>query len=183
MKYILGLLCLVLLLSCPKPRPHINEITKVELARSGAWSDFWVTISIDTSLNYRYYGDYGKVKQGYFAGIVKAKFWDSLTRKLGHIKYKTLPVSDNAHVVDVNYFELIIHWKTGKRRITRAWDYPPDSVLSVIKWIDTSYQKVKLHQLKDSIKFETKFHSSYRFSHPIMFPPPTAKEQKRPDNE
>jgi hypothetical protein len=173
MKYILILLCFVLLLSCTKPNPHINEITKVELARSGAWSDYGATISIDTSLNYRYYGDYGNIKQGFFTGKISEKFWDTLNQKFEQIRYKKLPVSDNAHVADVNYFELIIHWKNGKRRIQRAWGYPPDSVLSVIKWIDTSYQKVKLHQAKDTIRFEGTYHRPMQhLFDSIRFPPP-----------
>lgn len=108
MKYVLILLCFVLLLlSCTKPKQHKNEIIKVELARSGAWSDYGGTISIDTSLNYKYYGDYGNIKQGYFTGKISGKFWDTLNRKLEQIRYKKLPASDNANVVDVNYFELI----------------------------------------------------------------------------
>jgi hypothetical protein len=173
MKYLIPLLSALLLLSCKKSPKQNNEIIRVELARSGAWSDFGATISVDTSLNYKYFGDYGNVKQGYFVGLVNGKFWDSLTRKLEHVKYKTIPVSDNAHVVDVNYFELIIHWKNGKRRISRAWVYPPDSVLNVIKWLDTSYQKVKLHQIKDAIHFESNYHQPMRhLLNRVRFPPP-----------
>jgi hypothetical protein len=183
MKYLITLLSILILFSCKKCVQPNNEITKIELARSGAWSDFGATISIDTSLKFIYFGDYGNVKQGYFVGLVSTKFWDSITRKLDYLKYKTIPASDSAHVVDVNYFELIIHWKDGKRSISRAWNYPPDSVLRVIKWIDTSFKKIKLRQVKDSIKFESKYHSSYRISHHIIFPPPTAKEQKKLDDE
>eukprot|EP01037_Dinobryon_pediforme_P016380 gene16380-16558_t len=89
----------LLAISCAKPKPQY-DITKVELTRSGAWSDFGGSISIDSSLNYKYYGDYGKVKQWFFTGKVSTQFWDTLNQKLKHIKYKTLSVTDNENTVD-----------------------------------------------------------------------------------
>ena len=179
MKYIITLSLIWVFVACKKPGEKHNEISKIELARSGVWSDFGASISIDSSLNYKYYGDYGKVKQGYFVGKVNSKFWDTLNRKLEWIKYKTLPISDNAHTVDVNYFELIVYWKNGERHISRVWNYPTDSVLRVIKWIDTSFQKINLHQTTDTIPFESKYHRKIKtLIDQIRFPPPIRRKLK-----
>ena len=174
MRNLVWLISIILLVACKKPAGRNNEITKIELERSGAWADFGASISIDTSLNYKYFGDYGDVKQGYFIGKVNRKFWDTLNQKFAHVKFKALPVSDNISAVDINYFELIIHWKGGKQRILRAWDGRSDSVLNVIKWLDTSYKAVQLHHIKSPIKFETTFHNLPKpaIDH-VNFPPPT----------
>jgi hypothetical protein len=176
MRHVIFLFFIIFLLACGKPAQRNNEITKVELARSGAWSDFGASISVDTSLNYKYFGDYENVKQGYFIGKVNRKFWDTLNQKLERIKFKTLPVSDNVSATDINYFELIIHWKNGKRRLLRAWNGRSDSVLNVIKWLDTSYKNMELHQIKDTIRFETTYHNLPKPPiRQVKFPPPIKK--------
>jgi hypothetical protein len=178
MRFIIGFIIALAIFGCSEPNRQNNEITKVELARSGAWSDYGATISVDTSFNYKYFGDHGNVKQGYFIGKIDIKFWDTLNQKLQKIHYKTLPITDNAHMVDVNYFELIVHWKNGKKRISRAWNWPSDtSVLKVIMWIDNSYQLVKLHQVRDSVQFETRYHKLPRPNiSEVKFPPPVVKK-------
>jgi len=162
----------MLFLSCIKPKQHKNEIIKVELARSGAWSDHGAAISVDSSLNYRYCDN--NVKHGYFVGKVKERFWDTLNRKFEKIKYKSLPITDNKNIADINYFELIIHWKNGKKRVIRAWDIPTDSVLSIFKWLNDSYKNVKLHQVNYPIKFETIFQNPPPKPKidQVKFPPP-----------
>src|SRR5271165_6301475 len=106
MKYLVPTLSLLFLLSCKNPPHQNNEITKVELARSGAWSDNGAAISIDSSLSYKYYD--GNVKQGNFIGKTSEKFWDTLNRKFEQIKFKSIPATDNKHIWDANYFELIV---------------------------------------------------------------------------
>lgn len=181
MKYILSLsfiIFIILSVSCKKAAYQNNEITKVELARSGAWSDFGASISIDTSLNYKYFGDYGKVKQGYFTGKVTHKFWDTLNQRLQEIKFKTIDANDNSHVVDVNYFEVIIYWKGHKRRIVRVRPRENDSIINVFLWLNDSYQNVKLHPVKNPIVFETTYHTP--LPKPtigkVKFPPPLQRD-------
>jgi len=173
MKYAGWFLVMLFFISCTKPVKTNNDITKVELARSGAWSDYGAAISIDSSLSYKYCDN--NTKQRYFAGTIDDKFWDTLNRKLEGIKFKSLPVTDNKLIEDAEYYELIIYWKNGKRRIKRVWDFPQqDSVLNVIKWLNDSYKKAKLHHVNYPIKFETTYQN--RPIQPkidqIEFPPP-----------
>jgi hypothetical protein len=169
-----GLFFILLTLSCIKPSQQKNEITRVELARSGAWSDFGAAMSIDTSLNYKYYD--GNSKKN-FIGKINARFWDSINSRFQQIKFKKLPISDNKHIADANYFELIIHWNNGSRRITRVRDIIPNSVLNTIIWLNDSYKNVKLHQVNYPIKFET----TYQDPPPkpkidqVKFPPPVKR--------
>ena len=167
-RHALSPIFIFLIISCTKPKVHNNEITKVELARMGVWADPGAAISVDTSLNYKYYGslneDYsGKVvhvERAYYTGKVSKSFWDTLNCKVEKIGYRTLDTADNMRASDVNYFELIIHWKTGKRRIIRMSSMKNDSVLNTINWLNDSYKGVKLQKVKDFIKFETKFQYS-----------------------
>ncbi|MDB5112754.1 MAG: hypothetical protein JWR67_3868 [Mucilaginibacter sp.] len=176
MKYIVVLIFIMLSISCKKATRHNNEIIKVELARSGAWSDFGASMSIDTSLNYKYFGDYGNVKQGYFIGKVTHKFWDTLNQKFEQIKFKTIDTNDNTNVADANYFEVIIHWKNEKRRIIRVRPRENDSIINVFLWLNDSFKYIKLHPIKNHIKFETTLHIKTAISDSVKFPPPTIKE-------
>lgn len=164
MRYTSLLLFSLLLISCKNSEHRINEITKVELARSGAWSDFGAAISIDTSLNYTYYGKYDNIEKGYFTGKISQGLWDTLNQKFEQLQYKKLkPIIDSENVVDVNYFELIIHWKNEKLRIIRVRPRETDSLMNVILWLNNSYKQIKLRQVKSPFKFETTFQN----------PPPT----------
>jgi len=183
MRYFLSLMILIGLISCKKPVRQNNEITKVELARCGAWSDPGAAISIDTSLNYHYFGLLNKSNpanqsQKYYQGKATEGFYDTLNKKFDQIKYKTLDTTDNGYVTDVNYFELIIHWQTGKRRIIRIDTGGNTTVMKTLKWLDSSYKNIKLHQVKIPFKFETVFQDP---PHPnpiqIRFPPPIKRHK------
>lgn len=163
---------ITLIIACNKHAQRNNEITKVELARSGAWADNGAAISVDSSLNYKYYD--GNVKQGYYWGKISAKLWDTLNRKFEEIKFKTIQPVAYRGAEDVNIFELIIHWKGGKRRILREWYGKPDPISNTVLWLNNSYKSVKLHRIQHSIAFET----TYQIPPPkpkldqIKFPPP-----------
>ena len=183
MKYVLILLCFVLLLSCTKPGPHRNEIAKIEFARGQEWDDFGAAIVIDSSLNYKYfravdsslnyeYHD-GNVEQGYEIGRVSKQFWDTLNNKFEKIKFKTIPSDSNSFIKspsDSNYFikskksfEVIIYWKDRKRRIIRFGSLGSDSVISVLSWLNDSYKSVTLNRVNAPIKFETTFQNPSTF--------------------
>jgi len=87
MKYITASILIVLFIACKKPHPQYNEITKIELARSGAWSDFGSAISIDSALNYKYYD--GNSKKNY-TGKITTKFWDSVNNRFNKLNLKSL---------------------------------------------------------------------------------------------
>jgi hypothetical protein len=154
MKYLATLLCILVLFSCKKRFQQANEITKIELARSGAWSDFGAAVSIDTSLNYKYYS--GNSKKN-FVGKINTRFWDLINRRFEQIKFKSIAPTDNKNIADANYFELIIYWRDSSKRIIRVKDIKPDSVISAFVWLNDSYKKVRLHQVNYSLKFETTF--------------------------
>jgi hypothetical protein len=163
-----------LLPGCKKSIHNNYEITKVEFARSSDWSDLGTSISIDSSLNYKYWGDYGKTKQGYFIGAINPKYLDTLNQMLQILKFKTVDTDTNMHVSDAEYYELIIHWGTNKRRIMRIGDGNPDTVLNLCRWLDISYKNAKLRPVNDSIKFETTSH--IRLADHIKFPLPIIKK-------
>jgi len=180
MRYISAFLLALLLASCKNGEHRVNEITKVELARSGAWTDFGAVISIDSSLNYNYHGKYGNIKKGYFTGKVSPDFWDTLNQKFEQVHYKKIkPIIDSMNVVDVNYFELIIHWKNQKLRIIRVRPRETDSLMNVIFWLDSSYTQIKLRQARSPFKFETTYQDP---PHPqikqVKFPPPIKNNHK-----
>jgi len=176
MKYVASFAVLLFFISCTKPVQPNNEIRKVVLARSGAWSDYGAAISVDSSLSYKYCDN--NQKQHYFVGKVDEKFWDTLNRKLEEVKFRSLPATDNTHIADAEYYELIVYWKKGKRRLTRVWDFPQqDSALNVIKWLNDSYKKVKLKPVKGPIQFETTYQRLLPMVHvdQVHFPPPIAR--------
>jgi len=165
MKYTLILSVIILLMSCKKAIHQNNEITKVELARSGTWFNLGATISVDSSLKYKYFGDYGQVKQGYFTGKVTRQFWDTLNQKFEKIKFKTVSPHSKLVLSDADYFELIIYWRNGKREITRYWDGGHEPVTTVIDWLDSSYKSTKLKQADNQFEFETTAHRQFKPSY------------------
>jgi len=166
------------LLSCKKALQANNQITKIELARSGAWSDPGAVISIDSTLNYEYYGllDSSGLKQPrkYYTGKVNKGFWDTLNSKFNKINFKALKGIDSETIVDANYFELVIHWNNGKVRVTRVYTVGKDSVINTIVWLNNSFKNIKLQQVKGPFRFETVLQNPP--PHPnikqIKFPPP-----------
>ena len=146
----------MLLIACNRQSPESN-IIKVQLVRSGAWSDYGAAISIDSSLNYNYYSR--NLRHGYFGGKISRKFWDSLNQKFKALNFKVLPTDPHAKAVpDGEYFELIIYWKEGKISVDRSVRYTsPNPVDQTFSWLNNSFKKVRLHRLKDPVKFETTF--------------------------
>jgi len=176
MKYLATLICFLFLLSCKKHLHQINEITKIELGRSGAWFDSGATISIDSSLSYKYYGDYGDIKQGYFIGRISSKYWDTLNQKFENAAFKTFLPDSKILILDDAYFELVIYWKDGKRKITRYWDGGKEPIVKVFNWLSISDKRVKLKQVSTPFKFETTAHRPPRPKiAQVKFPPPTKR--------
>jgi len=178
MRYFFILLFLVLLFSCTKPVRPNNEIIKIELARSGAWSDQGAAISIDSALNYKYYGLLNggslREKRKYYTGKISEQFWDTLNSKFKKLKSKELTAIDNEDIADANYLELIIHWKTSKTRSIKIYSLGKDSLTNTLIWLDTTYKMVSLKQV------DTIFHFEVTFQNPppkpqvgnVKFPPP-----------
>jgi len=149
------ILCIVVSLN-PK-----NEITRIDFARSGAWSDRGAAFSVDTSLIYKYYGKGIDGAQHCYVGRVSRSFWDTLNRKLESISYKTMDSIDRPRfgTMDANYFELIVHWKNNRRRIikVRALGGIDSATNKVFEWLSNSHKLVNMQQIQDTIKFETTY--------------------------
>jgi len=146
-----GVLLVILFAACS--RPDRNEIIKIELVRSGAWSNFGAVVSVDSSLNYKYYAR--NLKQGYFIGTVSKRFWDTLNTKLEQIQFKTLPSDNINSSADAEYFELIIYWEHGKRTITKFESLNNNPVDKTFIWLNDSYKNIWLQRVKNPIKFES----------------------------
>lgn len=176
MRYVAVILSFLVFAGCTTNHSRKNEITRIELARSGAWSDFGGTISIDSALDYKYWGDYANIKQAFFKGKITGKFWDTVNLRLEETKLKKAKFETGLGCKDCEYYELIIHWKNKKSRFLRTSDSSQDSLMTVIRWIDSSYKNLKLQRVNDSIKFEVTSHQPpgppIKF---VNFPPPVKK--------
>jgi hypothetical protein len=176
MRFFLLICCALLLSTCTKPVQKNNEIIKVELAESGYFFDFGkklsTVISIDSCLNFRYYD--GNKGNGYYIGKVSLQFWDTINRKLDMINFKTLKSDKPIHDPGKGYYELIVHWKAGKRRIIRTASLGNNLIDRTFTWLNYSCKKIKLRHVNSRIKFETTFQDSVGFPSikDIRFPPP-----------
>lgn len=162
MKYLITIFCITIFISCFQPRHANNEFTEVELARSGAGLDNGTAISINSSLQYHYYHSElrlgQKAKSDYFVGKASREFWDTLSIKLNAIHYKTIDSTDNRHIEDEHYYELVVKAKTGKSRIIRMRTInSKDSISKMFEWLNDSHKNVRLEKSTSPFKFETTF--------------------------
>jgi len=176
--YFLSFFFVAIFFACQRTSHPINEITKIEFARSGAWSDYGAAICIDSSLQYNYYG--GKRNdQYYYTGKITQQLWDTINRKIENINLKKARPDDEQKIADANYYELIIHWKHKKKRFVRIGFVITDSLSRFASWINNSYKNVDLTCVARPIKFETTFQNQPKPRvDQIRFPPPI-KQRKR----
>jgi len=146
----------MLLIACNRQSPESN-IIKVQLVRSGAWSDYGAAISIDSSLSYNYFSR--NLKQGYFGGKISRRFWDSLNQKFETLKFRTLETDPFAEATaDGQHYDLIIYWRDGKTSVKRAANYASlNPIDKAFQWLNKSFKTVRLHKLTSPVKFETTF--------------------------
>jgi hypothetical protein len=131
-------------------------------------------LSIDSTLTFRYFS---RNKKQNYVGLVNAKFWDTLNKKLETMKFRTtrFPAYDNCEYCPV--FILMIKWKNHERKILRAWIDPKDSLLNVLIWLNNSYQHIKSTEVDSSFKFEMKYPIILQVK--VKFPPPLPKQKKK----
>jgi len=176
MRRVIFMVLIILITACYKPGQRNDEITKVELAESGYFFDFGqkfgTAISIDSDLNFKYYD--GNKNKGYYIGKISVQFWDTLNYKLDNIKFKTLK-SDKYADSGKGYYELIVHWKAGKKRIIRLASFGNNLIDRTFSWLNNSYKDINLQKANSPIRFET----NYQNAPPnpkidqVKFPPPT----------
>ena len=180
MKQTIIALALIIFMACNKPIPRKNEITKIDIATSGCFGSCpSIAISIDSSLNYKYYGGRYASLRGYYLGRVTNEFWDSLNIKLENINYKRMDTNYSV-AADAPESELIIHYGGQIRHIQTMVFGHPDSIVNVLNWLNYSYKHVKLYRSTDKIKFETTAQNEppKPLVDSVEFPPPV----KRPKN-
>jgi len=157
MKSIFIILSAIILLSCNHTKRRY-DIVRLQLVRSGAWSDYGAAITIDSGLNYVYYSR--NLKQGYFAGKISPAMWDSLNQKFAENKFRQLQTDSFAKkVLDGQYFELTIYWKDGKTYTVqpRVAYSSTNPIYQTFLWLNDSYTAIKLRRLSKPVKFEKAF--------------------------
>jgi hypothetical protein len=163
---------MLLLASCTHVPKPVNEITRIEFAQSGAWSNWPSAISIDNALAYKFYGGKG-LDRHYYIGKVSRQFWDTLNRKIEKIDFSKMRPDDKQTIMDANYYELIIHWRDSSKRVVRQGFVITDSLSRIASWLDGSYRNIDLKQVSTPIKFETTFQIGPHINiDQVRFPPP-----------
>ena len=168
-----------LLTSCNKPTINKNSISRIDIATSGCLRGCPVVgLSIDSTLELKYYGGYKARLHGYYEGEVSNGFWDTLNYNLKMIKFNELDTSKDMPI-DGEVAEVIFYWNGQKRHVYKSIYEDADSVSHILIGVINSYQHIELHKIKDSIKFET----IYQYLMPpspkaynVVFPPPVKNQ-------
>ncbi|MCD8741561.1 DUF6438 domain-containing protein [Mucilaginibacter roseus] len=138
------------------------EINKIELSTGFCLGDCQpVTISIDRTLKYNFYGDgspfsnskYDDRLYGYYTGTMTKSLWDSITNALEKINYKELDTSYE-HSIDDQSLEIFIHYGNKVKHIKAQSASLPRNVAKVFYSIERSYKYVSLKRADTIIKFE-----------------------------
>ena len=158
-----------------------NEITKIEVATGICFGPCQRTaVSIDSSLNYGYYGDKFLINrpsdnqriEGYYRGKITKEMWDAINVSLEKIHYKQLDSVYNGNVDDQG-IEILIYFNDKVKHISATYGSLPDGTRRTFYSISRSYKSVNLTPV-DTIAFGTteQLHSS-RPIHvkDIKFPP------------
>lgn len=155
------LIIYLLFLGCHSPLLRKNEITKIELVRTGAWAQRAATTIIDNSLTYKYwnYGDAGSAKKGYLTGKITKGFWDTINLKFEKAKYKNIEPNVYLRFRDGSFYELLIHFDNNKKTIIRDINISGDSMVNLCKWLDQTNNSIKLVKGSKSFKFETTYNN------------------------
>jgi hypothetical protein len=172
--YIAALFIISMFESCTEHQPYQNQITKIELSRTGGGSDDGAIISIDSNLICNYYGRLNNSKsEHYYTGKITAAFWDTLNKRVEQTKFKSASLNNNLHISDAEEFELIVYNKAGKNRMLRTWGGEPESILEFMIWLNDAYKKARLTKSTNSIKFEVVIRNPPmpKVDH-VLFPPP-----------
>jgi hypothetical protein len=106
MKYLPAIFFFLMMSAC---RPKEN-IIKVELGRSGAWSDRGGAISIDSAHKFQFYGqtNFNDKSQYYCVGKVSLQQWKILLTKLDSIDFEHIDTTAGMYAADDSYFELLV---------------------------------------------------------------------------
>ena len=167
------LIILFFSIACNRPAVQKNDITKIEIATGYCWGHCQKTaVSIDSSLNYKYYGGDGDEGDysgwipdsaaaykrsrlhGYYCGKISKAFWDTLNNRMNAIYYQKMdttytPANDDQRL------EIIIHYKGTAKHITGSLLGFRPKVTDVFGWIINSYREIKPCAFNGVLRFET----------------------------
>lgn len=186
MRYFVLIISSVLFIACFRSPPvKKNEINKIVLARSGAWSFLGDAVSIDSSLKLIYFGKLNGSNQKYYAGKTTQGFWDTLNIKLERIKYKSLPDTIISRTEDAIWLELIVYTKKNKKHFIRVDDHLSDSIVNICKWVNSHVKNIKLTRLDKPVSFETTLQNPPQIPKldQVKFPPPVLHKKTKSFNK
>jgi hypothetical protein len=146
--------------SVQKNQIRENDINKVCFATGGCNGTCPVlAIEIDSSLTYKLFGGMHAPMTGYFTGSVSHGFWDTLNIKFEHIDYKQIDTLYDNSVDDLST-ETILYFGNKRKHIYAQSASLPDSIMTVFRWLMSSYKNAALTKIKDGeILFETRIHN------------------------
>ncbi len=125
-----------------------NEITKVSFANESPY----ITIEIDSSMNYKYYGDERAKNKGYYTGKLSEADWTQLTDLLERVGYNQLDTVVELKIDDVGV-ELVVQGRNSERHYSGSL-VNNDSFHKAYEWFIQSVDRVKLKRSQDTLKFE-----------------------------
>jgi hypothetical protein len=175
--HVLFFLIIILFSHCNGHVSKRNAISRIEVAKGGCLRRCPATaISIDSSLTFNYFGGDHARLEGNYTGKVTGGFWDSLNMKLERVNYRYIDTTEY-FALDEEQAEVIYYWGGSKRRITLPIDRSDttDYKSILFRELAYSYDHIKLHKVKENIKFEVKYQYT---KEPILkedtvkFPPP-----------
>jgi hypothetical protein len=125
-----------------------------------------MAISLDDSLNYKFYADssttWNKIKPkkiiAKYKGIASKKLWSDLIKTLDSIDYKHLDTSKKVEMADDQKMELIIYFDHHKIRTTNL----DNKTKKIVDLLESSFDKIKLSPTDDTLNFDTKLQLQYQ---------------------
>jgi len=167
------LIILFLSIACNRPVAQKNDIAKIEIATGYCWGHCQKTaVSIDSGLNYKYYGGdgdegdysgwipdsaaaYKKSRlHGYYSSKISKAFWDTLNNRMNSIYYQRMDTA-YAPASDDQRLEIIIHYNGKIKRITGSLMGFRPKVTAVFFWIINSFRETKPAAFNGVLHFET----------------------------
>jgi hypothetical protein len=138
-------LCLSVFAACNDQKPK-NDITDIELLVNNKMGPTLITeIKIDSSLNYNFYGGWGRVINGGGSGKISSVLWNTLTTRLQQINYEKLKRSGGL-TTGAQQLEIIVHYKNRMEHL-KAEDLPSNES-NIFYDIANSYTTGKLQYVK-----------------------------------
>jgi len=128
-----------------------------------------MSLGIDSSLNYYFYGVRYTKKLGLYHSKISQGFWDTLNLYFEAVNYKHLTIS-HEDVVDDPVYECVIYFEHDSVNIFAHSENIPDNVKGLFYWLGKTYENEDLKPMSNDscIELSTRMKQSLR----IVVPPP-----------